>query len=116
MVGVSRPVVALRVAADGEEAQLEILELSSSGSPSSKELVLSQIEQGRLRLILDLSIVDRLDSSGIAVIVGGLTQARKSGGELVMTGLDPEIRTSLRVTKIDSVVPIFDSVAGAVSH
>jgi hypothetical protein len=33
-----------------------------------------------------------------------------------MAGLNPEIRNVLRVTKIDSIVPIFDSVVGAVSH
>ena len=115
-IGGRRRVMALQVTSDGEETELEVLELGGEGNPGLRDLVRGQMEKRHPLLILDLSSVERIDSNGIGEIVAGWQHAKNSGGELVLASLKPRIREIFEIIALDGVIPIFDSIPEAVDH
>ena len=61
------------------------------------------------RVILDLSAVDFVDSSGLGAIVAAMTQVG-SDSKLELAGLTPDVDKVFRLTRMDSVFTIHDSV------
>lgn len=50
----------------------------------------------RRKILLDLSAVGRLTSSGVSAIAAGARLASSEGAELSVSGLRPEVRKALR--------------------
>jgi anti-sigma B factor antagonist len=65
------------------------------------------------RIIFDFSQVDYLDSAGIGTLVSCLTKIKNSGGELRLAGLKPMVAGVFKLTKIDTIIGIFPTVAEA---
>lgn len=61
----------------------------------------------RPRVILDLSCVDFMDSTGLSVVIDSWRQAEKRGGTLHLARAQPQAAKVLRVTSLDLVFPIF---------
>jgi anti-sigma B factor antagonist len=59
------------------------------------------------RIVLDLSDVAYMDSSGLGTIVGLYASAKSSGCELKLINLGPRVRELLRITKLISVFEPF---------
>ena len=57
-------------------------EVDVATSPSSRERLVQLIDDGRVRLVVDLTPVDFLDSTGLGVLVGTLKRIRQADGEL----------------------------------
>ena len=55
-------------------------------------------------VVVDLSQVDYVDSSGLAVFVEGLKEARKTKATLVLRGVQENLRYLLEVTRL---LPLF---------
>ena len=72
--------------------------------------------EGVANLILDLSEVEYVDSSGLSAI---LTANRlwKSDGSFVLTGIEkPAVKKLIEISRLDSILTIEPSVEEAVSH
>lgn len=64
------------------------------------------IEEGKKQVIADLSSVKFMNSSGLGILIGGLTTMRNAGGNLKIAGADKRIESLLMVTKL---LTVFDS-------
>ena len=64
-------------------------------------------------LIFDLSNVEHMDSSGVQLMVQCATAVRKNGGELRLAGASPRVARLFQMTRLDSILPLFPSVATA---
>jgi anti-sigma B factor antagonist len=80
-----------------------------------KKTVMQLLEEGRVNLLVDLSAVGFLDSSGLGALVRALTQSQKEGGQTKLLNAGPQIRKLLQMTKLDSVFEIHDDMEAAVS-
>lgn len=80
-----------------------------------KRTVNGLIEQGRVNLLVDLSKVGFLDSSGLGALVRALTTTQKEGGQTKLVGAGPQARKLLEMTKLDSVFEIHNDREAAVS-
>ena len=65
------------------------------------------------QIVLDLGNVAYIDSSGLGVLVGLWSSAKKSGGEIKLANLSPEMNDMLQLTKLVTVFQIFDKVEDA---
>lgn len=115
-LGVRKPVIVLEVSDDGEETELEVLEAGWEEDPGFRGLIRGQIEKGRLRLILDLSSVERIDSNGVGEIVSVWQHAKNTGGESVLASLQPGVRDIFEILFLDKVILTFGSIPEAVEH
>ncbi len=59
-------------------------------------------------IVLDFSQVDYINSTGIALIVGLLADARKSGREVQARGLQEHYREIFRITRLSDFMTILD--------
>ncbi len=77
-----------------------------------KEDMRSETESGPARVILDLSLVQFIDSSGLGAIVASM-KAMGRDRKLVLAGLTPAVEKVFRLTRMDTVFPLFVSLEDA---
>jgi anti-sigma B factor antagonist len=68
------------------------------------------------RVVLDLTSVTFMDSSGVAVLVGALKQRRGHQASLCLVGAGPAVRRVLDITHVDRLLPTYDTLATAIKH
>lgn len=61
------------------------------------------IEEGKKEVIVDLGKVTFMNSSGLGLIIGGLTTMKNAGGDLKICQADKRIESLLMVTQLISV-------------
>ena len=62
-------------------------------------------EQGRC-LILDCSMLDYIDSTGLGVLVSTLKSSKDHGGAIRITGLKPHLYRLFELTALDKIFEI----------
>ena len=103
-----------------EDGRVTILSLQGDlviGEPEAlfKKTVTRLLEQGHVYLLVDLSQVGFLDSSGLGSLVRAMTNSQKEGGQTKLLNAGPQVRRLLEMTKLDSVFEIHDDLERAVS-
>ncbi len=71
------------------------------------------LEQGHKKIIVDLSQVELMNSSGLGILISGLTTVRNAGGQFKLAGVTDRIRSLLAITKLHTIFEIYDSVQKA---
>jgi anti-sigma B factor antagonist len=87
------------------------------GGPESTELhdlLHELIDQGKNSVVIDLSKVDWMNSTGLGLMISGLTTLRKSGGELKLANVTDKIQSLLTITKLVTIFKSFDTVDEAI--
>lgn len=79
-----------------------------------KDIMRGMTEFGPERIVLDLSQVDFVDSSGLGAIVASMKQLG-SASKLDLAGLTPNVDKVFRLTRMDTVFAIHDSTDAAVA-
>jgi anti-sigma B factor antagonist len=74
--------------------------------PALREQMLSAIDSGRRRMIVDLSRVEFMDSTGLGVLVAGLNRARQAGGGLWLVCAQDRLLKLFRITGLDEVLSV----------
>ena len=103
-----------------EEYQAVVFEikgrfLGSIDGTEFKSSLTSLLEEGKNHFVVDLSKADFMDSSGIGVLIGGLTSTRRAGGDMRLAGMTKRIKNLFLITKLlGSVFVDYDSVADAI--
>ena len=77
-----------------------------------KEDMRSETESGASRVILDLSEVKFIDSSGLGAIVAAMKQLGSSR-KLDLAGLSPMVEKVFRLTRMDTVFDLYASLSEA---
>jgi anti-sigma B factor antagonist len=88
--------------------------LDAAASPEVRTKLEALVEAGRKRLVVDLSGVRFVDSSGFFALVSSYKAARAAGGDVVLLGLPPPVRSVIELTRLHRVFEIFEDEAAAV--
>ncbi len=73
----------------------------------------SLVADGKVEMILDLSRVTFLDSSGLAALVSGLKTTREAGGWLRLAGVSDNVRSVFTLTMLDRVFQLYPDLDSA---
>jgi anti-sigma B factor antagonist len=84
-------------------------------SPTLQGRISDTLESGRHALVVDLSAVEFLDSSGLGVLVAGLNRAREVGGDLTLVCARANVLKLFEITGLDQVFAVYPTVAEAVA-
>ncbi len=87
--------------------------MNGASAEESRDQLRAVILDGGARLVLDLSGVTYVDSTALSVLVSTLKLARKEGGDLVLLGPTPPVRSLLEVTRLDRIFHIFEDEESA---
>ena len=89
-------------------------ELDISTSPDLRERLLAILNRRTLRrLILDLSKLEFMDSSGVAVLVNTERRARLLGRTVVLAAPQRPVWRILQICGVDRYLTIFDDISAA---
>jgi anti-sigma B factor antagonist len=78
-------------------------------SPQVRDALLSVFEKNTKGILVDLSEVPFMDSSGIATLVEGLRWSKNEGTRFILVGLQDNVSHTLKLAKLDSFFEIFPS-------
>jgi anti-sigma B factor antagonist len=84
-------------------------------APSLRERLTDHVAEGRYHLVVDLSGVEFMDSTGLGVLVGGLNRVRTHDGSLVLVCHQEKILKVFRITGLTKVFPIYATLTDALS-
>jgi len=84
------------------------------GASVFRDTVRDLTAKGDKKILLNLSDVTYIDSSGIGELVSGFTTVTNHGGVLKLLGLNKRVKDLLQITKLYTVFEVFDDEATAV--
>lgn len=88
-------------------------EVDLHSSPSAREVILDCMKK-KMPLLVDLSGVSYMDSSGVASLVEGYQAARKQGLDFALVAVAQPALNVLKLARLDKVFPIHASIEDAV--
>jgi anti-sigma B factor antagonist len=88
--------------------------IDASSATNFKEQIVGWINEGNNHIVLDLSNVDFIDSSGLVAIVSVL-KTINSRGDLIICGMKEAVMNLFRLTRMNRVFQIFSSEEEAVN-
>ena len=84
-------------------------EVDLQTSPQAREQILQALKNN-LHVLVDLSEVEYIDSSGIASLVEGYQDAKGRNLSIGLVNISDAARQVLQLARLDQVFPIFDNV------
>ena len=84
------------------------------GSSSVRDALRDLISKGEKKVLLNLSEVSYIDSSGIGELVAGYTTLSNQGGTLKLVGLTKRVKDLLQITKLYTVFDVHEDEAHAI--
>ncbi len=84
--------------------------------PDIKRVLLAATEQRPAKLLLDLSKLTYIDSSGIAAFLETMQAVEAYGGRFYLVALQEPVMTIFETSKLDEVFRIMPSVDAAEAH
>jgi anti-sigma B factor antagonist len=87
--------------------------LNARSAEDTKDVFRELVDQGARKIIVDLSAVPFIDSSGLAALVSGLKTLGGDANNLRLAAPQSQARLLFELTMFDRVFQIYDSVADA---
>jgi anti-sigma B factor antagonist len=84
------------------------------GASVFRDTIRDLTAKGNKKLLINLSEVSYIDSSGIGEMVSAFTSVTNAGGQLKLLGLSKRVKDLLQITKLYTVFEAFDDETEAV--
>lgn len=68
------------------------------------------IEEDKKNVIVDLSNVKFMNSSGLGILIGGLTTMKNAGGDMKICGATDKIKSLLMVSQLIKIFDHYDTL------
>jgi anti-sigma B factor antagonist len=103
-----------------QAGDVTILDLSGAvrmgeGAVSLRNAIRDLADQGNKKILLNLSSVKNIDSSGIGELIANYTTITKNGGQLKLLNLTEKIQNLLVITKLLTVFDSYENEADALN-
>ena len=87
------------------------LHVSPEVAKSLKSIIANKPKQ----LVVDLTKVTYLDSSGLAVLIEGMQDVREYGGRFGLAGVQEDVKLVFDIARLDQVFDIYPDVDAALA-
>jgi len=108
--GESKGTVNFQIKDEEVDSETHVIELGGEvdlyTAPEFKERLVQLIEDGKKRIVVDLSEATFIDSTTLGVLVGGIKRLRPEGGSLTLVCSDENITKIFEITGLDRVFAI----------
>jgi len=84
------------------------------GASAFRDLIKDLAAKGTKKMLVNLSEVSYIDSSGIGEMVSSYTTVTNHGGQLKLLGLNKRVKDLLQITKLYTVFEVFDDEPSAI--
>jgi len=93
--------------------RLQEPKLNSLNTPDVKTELVLLSNEGFTSMIMDLSEVEFVDSSGLSALLVANRLCNDANGTMVLTGLHPNVTKLLKISQLDSVLNVLPTVQEA---
>ncbi|MBI4810827.1 MAG: STAS domain-containing protein [Ignavibacteriales bacterium] len=73
------------------------------------------LDKKKRKIVVDLSGVESMNSSGLSMLIGALTTVRNAGGDLKIAAAAKKIESLLVITKLTTVFELHHTVKKAIA-
>jgi anti-sigma B factor antagonist len=80
-----------------------------------KDRILKALEEGDHALVIDLSQVQFIDSSGLGALLSGFKNANLRASDFALTGLQPRVKSMFELTRLHRVFEIYPGLEEALA-
>lgn len=87
--------------------------LDPQGGPVLEECCIERIEQGKIRILIDLELVDFVSSAGLRGVLAVVKAIENAGGVLVLCSLSPMVAKVFHYSGFDTFLKIESSPEAA---
>jgi anti-sigma B factor antagonist len=84
-------------------------EIHVSSAPNFSRLLSDAIGRGKTAVVLDLSDVEFIDSTGLSVLLNGLRRVTRAHGRMALIVTNPTVLRLFQITRLDSTFDIAGS-------
>jgi anti-sigma B factor antagonist len=85
-------------------------DIDLANSPQIRKAVLHEIREERTpKVVMNLTKVRYIDSSGVASLVEGLKASRDAGSRFILFGLSPSAREVLQLSRLLKIFEVYDN-------
>jgi anti-sigma B factor antagonist len=103
-----------------QAGDVTILDMNGSvrmgeGAISLRNSIRGLVDNGKKKILLNLSGVKNIDSSGIGELIANYTTVSRDGGQLKLLNLTEKIQNLLVITKLLTVFDSYDNEADALN-
>jgi anti-sigma B factor antagonist len=84
------------------------------GTSKLRDVIQGLLNDGHRKLLLNMSDVLHIDSSGIGELMTTYTTVKRDGGELKLLNLHKNVRNLLQVTRLYTIFDVQDDLSTAV--
>jgi len=81
-----------------------------------RDAALKLVSGGRKYLVVDLSGVEYMDSTGLGTLVGLHKRLREAGGQVLIAGAQPRVRKIFDITGLTQVFRMHEDVSAALKE
>jgi anti-sigma B factor antagonist len=100
------------------DRNIEILQVSGSLDLQTAVIFRQQVNKlimnGKTIIVFDFELLDFIDSSGLEVILSSHVTAKKANGFIALAGVNSSIERVFKITRMDRVFDVYQSVNEAV--
>ena len=90
--------------------------LLSNHAPELKSELLNLAKDEYKNIILDLSHVQFVDSSGLSALLVGNRLAKENDGTFVLTNLSPHIQKLIKISQLEAILNIIPTLSEAIDY
>jgi anti-sigma B factor antagonist len=91
-------------------------DIDLANSPEVRKALLKELKEARVpRVVMNMSKVRYIDSSGVASLVEGLKASRDVGSRFILFGLSPSAREVLQLSRLLKIFEVYDDEAQALA-
>ncbi len=91
-------------------------EIHVSTAPEFARRLTDTIDAGKTGVVLDLTAVEFIDSTGLSVLLGALRELSRRQGRLAIVCANPTVLRLFEITRLDATFDIFGDREGALAH
>ncbi|HEY3280952.1 MAG TPA: STAS domain-containing protein [Armatimonadota bacterium] len=89
-------------------------ELDTYSCPNLRQSVGDLVDQGHLKIVLNLKDVEYVDSAGLGTLVGNLKRVTEKGGQLKLVNCNAQIQKVFNITGLVRIFEQYDSEEAAI--
>lgn len=87
-------------------------EIDAYTAPQLRETLIPLVEKNGETVVVELSQVGYMDSTGLGIFVAGLKASKRSGSHLKLEGMTPRVRRLFEITGLIDIIDVENSVEG----
>jgi anti-sigma B factor antagonist len=91
-------------------------EIHVSTAPQFARRLSAAIESGKTAVVLDMTNVEFIDSTGLSVLLSGLRLVTQKHGRMAIVCSNPTVLRLFQITSLDDTFDIFDDRPQAIAH